>query len=96
MRDKKLMPEVSEQVKYILDEPYRCDFYSFVNDGDLEILFGWDIPLDWVRIWVLRPKQFSHSFSYNLNEKRWSYGEYPKGFAKRTVMLLKEAFQLNE
>lgn len=84
--------ELDTYSKLILDEPYRSDFYCFLKEEELELLIGYSLPLDWVRIWVLKPKLIVDSFSFSLLENRWSYGESPKGFSLKSKKLLKQSF----
>ena len=82
----------SEAVLEILKSPYRKEFYTIIRDGDIECVVGFNNDFEWVQVIVLNPALKEKEYSFNLRDKRWAYGDSPRGHATKVKTAIRKAF----
>jgi len=94
MEQESTLPKLSKHVKTVASNGFRDKFYSEIQGKKSKYLIGYCCPLEWVSVWVLGLPESQERFSFNMTEKRWGYGDYPKGFAADIRAALRVAFDL--
>ncbi len=82
----------NEAAAEILKSPYRSQWYTVIEEEDTKFILGFDQNYDWVQVIMLEPKMKTSEFSFNLREKRWAYGDSPRGCATRVKTAIRKTF----
>lgn len=82
----------SEATLEILKSPYRKEFYTIIRDGEIECVVGFNNDFEWVQVIVLKPELKEKEYSFNLRDKRWAYGDSPRGHATKVKTAIRKAF----
>ena len=88
------LPQLSLYTNLVCSHPFRDHYYSLVQGKKSKYLIGYGCPLEWISIWILNSEDPTERYSFNMLEKRWSYGASPKGFAAEIRPALRVAFNL--
>lgn len=73
--------DLDEAAAEILKSPYRSQWYTVIEEDDTKFVLGFDQSYDWVQVLMLEPKMKTTEFSFSLRERRWAYGDSPRGSA---------------
>ena len=76
----------------ILTKVWRERFYARLVIPEMgTFLIGYNLPLDWVSIWV----GDDYKYSYSLLEKRWAYGDSPRPHTDPARQAILDYFELS-
>lgn len=94
MRKNGTLPQLSFYANLVCSHPFRDHYYSLIQGEKSKYLIGYTSPLEWISIWILNSKDPTERYSFNMLEKRWSYGASPRGYAAEIRPALRIAFNL--
>ena len=77
----------------IMNKPWRERHYAVLRIPNWGTrMLSYDLPLEWVSIWIDNEKKFS----YNLLKKDWSYGDSPRPHTVQARQAILDYFELSE
>ena len=84
--------DLDEAAAEILKSPYRSQWYTVIEEDDTKFVLGFDQSYDWVQVLMLEPKMKTTEFSFSLRERRWAYGDSPRGSATKVKTAIRRTF----
>ena len=82
----------NEATLEILKSAYRKEFYTIIEETDIKCLLGFNNDFEWIQVIVLEPELKEKQYSFILRDKRWAYGDSPRGHATKVKTSIRKAF----